>query len=102
MPGTESDDGVVVLGHGDVSDFNEDNILPETPDTLKKIHEWLNPTAYDGPGSEYRKHSALHLANTGSWLLSSDAYFRWRSSREDGVLWIRGTSEILAVAGFAT
>ncbi|KAK6504786.1 hypothetical protein TWF481_006725 [Arthrobotrys musiformis] len=88
--GTELDDDLVVLGRDDIGDFNEDNILPQNPDMLKKIHEWLDPTVYEDPSSEYRKHLTLRLPSTGSWLLSSSAYLGWHSSQENGALWIRG------------
>lgn len=86
----EWDRDAVLLGRDDVSDFNEENILPQPPEILSKIRDWLRPTDYDSEGGEYRKHSASHLVGTGNWLFSSDAYQRWHSSRDQGLLWIRG------------
>ncbi|KAK1751383.1 ankyrin repeat-containing protein [Echria macrotheca] len=84
------DRDAVLLGRDDVSDFNEENILPQPPEVLAKIRQWLQPTDYDSEGGEYKKHSASHLAGTGGWLFSSDAYQTWHSSEDDGLLWIRG------------
>ena len=88
------DDDVVMLERDDVSDFNEENILPQSPETIIKIRKWLQPTNYDDEGSEHRKHLASHLSGTGSWLLSSAAYKEWHTSHEYGMLWIRGNIEL--------
>lgn len=92
MPPAEPgwDDDVVVLTRDDVSDFNEENILPQPPETLKKIRDWLQPTDYDDEGSEYKKHRDSHLAGTGGWLLESSVYPEWQASQKHGMLWIRG------------
>ncbi|KAK6525247.1 hypothetical protein TWF694_005393 [Orbilia ellipsospora] len=85
-----AEDDVVVLGRDDINDYNEDNILPEPADVQKSIREWLDPTRYDDSDSEYKKHSSMHLAGTGSWLPASEAFLKWHSSQDDGLLWIRG------------
>ncbi|KAF3203037.1 hypothetical protein TWF192_003320 [Orbilia oligospora] len=59
-------------------------------DKLEQIREWLEPTAYEDPGSDYKRHSASHLPGTGEWLFRSDVYKNWHSSGDDGLLWIRG------------
>ncbi|KAI3316527.1 ankyrin [Xylariaceae sp. AK1471] len=87
-PGWDND--AVVLARDDVSDFNEENILPQPPETLKKIRDWLQPTGYDDEGSEYKKHRDSHLAGTGGWLLESSVYPEWQASQKHGMLWIRG------------
>ncbi|KAK4186673.1 ankyrin [Podospora australis] len=86
----EWDNDAVILGRDDVSDFNEDNILPQSPETLAKIRSWLRPTEYDHAGGEYKKHLASHLAGTGDWLFASDAYQKWHTGTDQGLLWIRG------------
>jgi hypothetical protein len=88
------DDDMVMLQRDDVSDFNEENILPQPPETIIKIRKWLQPTNYDDEGSEHRKHLASHLSGTGSWLLSSAVYKEWHTSDEYGMLWIRGNLEV--------
>jgi hypothetical protein len=74
---------VVMLERDDVSDFNEENILPQSPETIIKIQKWLQPTNYDDEG---RNHLASHPLGTGSWLLSSAAYKEWYTSHEYGML----------------
>ncbi len=81
------EDDAVLLGLDDVS---EGNILPQSPGTLAKARKWLQPTVYDGEDSEYAKHLTSHLNGTGQWLLDSGAYKVWHSSKEHGLLWIRG------------
>lgn len=89
MP-SHDDNDVVVVGRDDVSNYNPDNILPESEDTIAKIRQWLRPTEYNLDGSEYRKHLASHLANTGEWLPRLDGYKTWHDSPDHGLLWIRG------------
>ncbi|KAF6803583.1 ankyrin repeat-containing protein, partial [Colletotrichum musicola] len=86
----EGDDAPVMITRDDVSDFNEDNILPQPEETITKLRKWLRPTDYDDVGGEYRKHLASHLAGTGGWLLSTKAYREWHDGQNDGLLWIRG------------
>ncbi|KAH0430166.1 hypothetical protein CcaCcLH18_05870 [Colletotrichum camelliae] len=83
-------DEPVIVTQDDVRDYNEDNILPQAPETLAKIREWLQPTGYDDDSSEYKKHLSFHLDGTGDWLLSSPSYRTWHDSSDDGLLWIRG------------
>lgn len=87
---SSDDNDVVVVGRDDVSNYNPDNILPESEDTIAKIRQWLRPTEYNLDGSEYRKHLASHLANTGEWLPRLDKYKTWHDSPDHGLLWIRG------------
>lgn len=83
-------DDVVVVGRDDMSDYNPEQILPESPETILKIRSWLKPTPYDIAAGEYRKHLASHVAGTGAWLTSSTAYQSWLHDTEHGLLWIRG------------
>jgi hypothetical protein len=68
------------LAWDDASNFNEENILPQSAETIIKTRKWLQPSNYDDEGSEHRKHLASHLSGTGSLLLSSAAYKEWHTS----------------------
>ncbi len=87
---SSGEDDAVVIHRDDVSDYNEHNILPESPETLQRIRAWLQPTAYNLENSEYHKHLASHLAGTGNWLTSSTTYRQWIDSAVHGTLWIKG------------
>jgi hypothetical protein len=80
----------VLLDRDDVSDFNEENILPVSPDKRADIRKWLQPTVYNDEGSEFRKHLSSHLDNTGNWLLDAPRYRQWHSAKDNGILWIKG------------
>jgi hypothetical protein len=84
------EDDAVLLDRDDVSDFNEEKILPVSPEKRKEIRTWLQPTAYNNEGSEFKKHLSSHLDNTGLWLLHAPAYKQWHSSENDGILWVKG------------
>ena len=86
---SDSDGDAVVVGPGDLQDFNSENILPLAPADLVKITKWLQPTPYDFERSEYSRHRASHLVGTGKWLVSSDIYQQWHSG-DNGILWIKG------------
>lgn len=88
--GSGSDDDVVLIDADDVSNYNPKQILPEDPETIQKIRSWLQPTAYDIAGGEYRKHLASHVAGTGGWLTSSSTYKDWLEDETNGLLWIKG------------
>lgn len=83
------DNGAVLVGPGDIRDFNSDNILPLPAADLVKIRQWLQPTPYDLERSEYFRHRASHLVGTGKWLTSTKTYQQWHSG-ENGLLWIKG------------
>ncbi|KAK1241191.1 hypothetical protein MKX08_001165 [Trichoderma sp. CBMAI-0020] len=87
---SDEDSDAVLVGRDDISDYNPEQILPELPDVIEKIRDWLQPTAYDIAGGEYRKHISSHVAGTGAWLTSSDAYQKWLHSDGHGLLWIKG------------
>ncbi|XWW94227.1 hypothetical protein V2A60_002170 [Cordyceps javanica] len=84
---SENSDGFVVPDRP-ILDTSE--ISPLTAEKLTKVREWLQPTAYDISGGEYRKHASSYLLGTGNWLTSSPEYQRWLMSRDDGLLWIKG------------
>ncbi|KAJ3477766.1 hypothetical protein NLG97_g8750 [Lecanicillium saksenae] len=63
---------------------------PLSPDKLSKVRQWLEPTAYDISGGEYRRHASSHLSGTGGWLTGSAEYQQWLTSQEHGLLWIKG------------
>ncbi|KAL6904069.1 putative ankyrin repeat protein [Trichoderma evansii] len=87
---SDEDIDAVLVGRDDVSDYNPEQILPESPDVIEKLRDWLQPTAYDIAGGEYRKHISSHVAGTGAWLTASDAYQKWLHNDEHGLLWIKG------------
>lgn len=97
-PGSSEDDcsddysevDAVVIGRDDVSNYNPENILPETSANIDKIRAWLNPTQYDIAGSEYRKHLASRVDGTGSWLTKSGTYQQWLHGEDHGLLWVKG------------
>ncbi|RFU78472.1 hypothetical protein TARUN_3719 [Trichoderma arundinaceum] len=86
----DEDIDAVFIGRDDVSDYNPGQILPLPPDIIEAIRAWLQPTAYDIAGGEYRKHISSHVAGTGTWLTSSDMYQEWLKSEKHGLLWIKG------------
>ncbi|KAJ3545927.1 hypothetical protein NM208_g2267 [Fusarium decemcellulare] len=81
---------LVMVDRDDVSNYNPEQILPESPESIKQIRAWLQPTPYDDVGGEYRKHLASHVAGTGAWLPSSRTYQEWLNNDEHGLLWIKG------------
>ncbi|KAF4439612.1 ankyrin [Fusarium acutatum] len=83
-------DDVVVIDRLAIADYNESNILPQDEVTLKRLHDWLRPTQYEGDSSELKKHSGCHLEGTSQWLLDSPIFQQWHDSRNDGILWVRG------------
>jgi hypothetical protein len=86
----DSDSDAVMIDHDDISNYNPDNILPQPPETIAKIRDWLQPTSYDVVGSEYRKHLNAHLDGTGAWLTASTTYQEWLQNSKHGLLWIKG------------
>lgn len=88
--GYSSDSDVVKIDRDDVSNYNPDHVLPESPDTIDQIRKGLQPTRYDLASSEYRKHLAAHTPGTGAWLTSSASYKAWHDGEEHGMLWLKG------------
>ncbi|CAI6082842.1 unnamed protein product [Clonostachys chloroleuca] len=86
----DNDSDAVIIGHDDISNYNPEQILPESAETLQKIRDWLKPTAYNAPGGEYQKHLKSHVKGTGAWLTSDEAYAKWLRGSEEGLLWIQG------------
>ncbi|VUC31886.1 unnamed protein product [Clonostachys rosea] len=80
----------VVLGQNDISDFNEQGILPVSDETEAEIREWLQATPYNAQNGEYNKHLLSHLEGTGDWLFNSDLFITWHQSEDQGLLWIKG------------
>ncbi|SCV27628.1 uncharacterized protein FFB14_01645 [Fusarium fujikuroi] len=83
-------DDVVVVDRLAIADYNQSHILPQDEATLKRLHDWLRPTRYEGDGSELKKHSSCHLKGTSQWLLDSPIFQQWHNGHNDGILWIRG------------
>jgi hypothetical protein len=86
----DSDSDAILIDHDDVSNYNPENILPQPPEIIARIRDWLQPTAYDVVGSEYRKHLNAHLDGTGAWLTASTTYQDWLQSSKYGLLWVKG------------
>ncbi|KAJ4986829.1 hypothetical protein SVAN01_07634 [Stagonosporopsis vannaccii] len=84
------DEDVVMIGCDDISDYNPAQVLPESPEEIKKIRSWLQPTEYAHASGEYRKHLASHMPGTGLWLTSSTTYKQWLSEPDQTTLWIKG------------
>ncbi|KAH8660260.1 ankyrin repeat-containing domain protein [Xylariales sp. PMI_506] len=87
---SDTDSDAIVINRDDVSNYNPEQILPQSPEVIQQIRSWLQPTSYDIVGGEYRKHHASHVAGTGAWLSESSTYQKWLHGEEDGLLWIKG------------
>jgi ankyrin repeat protein len=87
---SESESDAVFINHDDISNYNPEQILPESEEEIKRIRNWLNPTAYNLKNGEYRKHLASHVAGTGTWFTSSSSYQEWLTGKEYGMLWVKG------------
>lgn len=87
---TSGSDDAVVIDRDDVSNYNPDQILPESPEELRKIRAWLKPTDYSADSGEFRKHLAAHLPGTNAWLTQTRPYKDWLQDPEVGILWIKG------------
>ena len=83
-------DDAVVVDRDDISNYNPEQILPESPDEIKKIRVWLKPTDYSLESGEFRKHLTSYLPGTGNWFTSSTTYREWLEGDEHGLLWIKG------------
>jgi hypothetical protein len=79
----------VVVGEEDINDFNEAGILPQSPEVLAKIQEWLQPTDYLADSSEYNKHLSSYVPGTDLWIEQTDAYRKWHDSPDHGSLWTK-------------
>ncbi|KAI7774252.1 hypothetical protein LA080_009029 [Diaporthe eres] len=87
---SQSDDEAVIIDRDDVSNYNTEQILPESPEVIQNLRAWLKPTSYDLESSEYRKHLGSHAPGTGDWLTTSRSYKDWLQSEDTGLLWIKG------------
>ncbi|CAO2653386.1 Nn.00g027970.m01.CDS01 [Neocucurbitaria sp. VM-36] len=87
---SSTEDDAVVIDRDDISNYNPEHILPQSPEEVKKIRKWLQATDYAHESGEFRKHLASHMAGTGTWLTSSDTFNKWLDSQTHGTLWIKG------------
>ncbi|KAK2606272.1 hypothetical protein QQS21_003320 [Conoideocrella luteorostrata] len=88
---SDTDSDLVVIDDGQVSNYNPEQMLPKPLEVIQGIRSWLQPTSYDLPSGEYRKHLASHVAGTGSWLTNDQTYKDWlEHSGRGGLLWIQG------------
>ncbi|KAI0971998.1 ankyrin repeat-containing domain protein [Xylaria arbuscula] len=92
MSSDSSDTGsdVVLIDGDDISNYNPAHILPESSEIIAIVRQWLQPTSYENPFGEYRKHLASHATGTGRWLTSSTTYRQWLHSPQLGTLWVKG------------
>lgn len=51
-----------------------------TEEKQRRILKWLDPTDYDLPGNEYRKHLNAYVPGTGEWADQYPAFRSWRSA----------------------
>ncbi|MCJ1255632.1 hypothetical protein MMC24_003449 [Lignoscripta atroalba] len=79
----------VILGDKDVEDFNDAGLLPQSPENIRKIQQWLQPTDYSAESSEYGKHLASYVAGTGTWIEEAEEFKKWHDSPGYGALWIK-------------
>lgn len=84
---SENSDGFVVTVKPNQA---SSDASPLAAHKFAKVREWLEPTAYDIPGGEYRKHASSYLSGTGSWFTASPEYQQWLTSRDHGLLWVKG------------
>ncbi|KAJ4347456.1 hypothetical protein N0V95_005418 [Ascochyta clinopodiicola] len=84
------DEDIVVVDRDDISNYNAEQILPESPQEIEKIRSWLQATEYAHQSGEFRKHLASHMQGTGIWLTKSAAYISWLNDENHGLLWIKG------------
>jgi hypothetical protein len=87
---SDTDSDAVFIDRDDINNYNPDHILPESPEIIASIRQWLQPTAYEDRFGEYRKHLASHAAGTGIWLTSSTTYREWLQSQQLDTLWVKG------------
>ncbi|KAJ4147310.1 hypothetical protein LMH87_001842 [Akanthomyces muscarius] len=84
---SENSDGFVVTDKPNKDSFGTS---PLAANKLTKVREWLQPTAYDISGGEYRKHASSYLSGTGDWLTALPEYQQWLTNRDHGLLWVKG------------
>ena len=88
MAGLE-DQEFVILGDKDVEDFNTAGLLPQSPNEIEKIQQWLQPTDFASESSECNKHLASYVNGTGKWIQETDQFQQWIKSSNHGTLWIK-------------
>lgn len=83
-------DDVILISRDDISNYNPEQILPESSENINRIRSWLQPTNYAHESGEYHKHLASHMPGTGTWLTTSATYQAWLDNLDHGTLWIKG------------
>ena len=81
----------VVLDDTDVVGTDATGILPQSPEQIQEIREWLRPTDYSASSSEYKRHLATYVPGTGNWM-QEPQYQQWMDSKDYGTLWIKAIS----------
>jgi ankyrin repeat protein len=83
----ENEEDFVVVFHEDVQGYVEQTI---TDEDLLHLQNWLSPTEYLSPGSEYKKHLSSYVSGTGQSLRDSESFQAWDNSKDVGCLWVKG------------
>jgi len=68
------DNDFVVLNGDDVGDYNAEGLLSESPETIQKIQQWLQPIDFAEDSSEFKKHLISYVAGTGNWVQQTETY----------------------------
>lgn len=65
------------------------DIADEKKIDVERINAWLNPTKYNAPSSEYRRHLSSQSPGTGEWIRETKQFKQWFSSDSHGSIWIK-------------
>ncbi|CZR68979.1 uncharacterized protein PAC_18880 [Phialocephala subalpina] len=89
---THEDQDFVVVNDKDLAGFNSTGLLPQSPEDVLKIRQWLQPTEYEAESSEYKKHLSSFVPGTGEWIQKTDQYQQWLQDPNHGTLWLKGVA----------
>ncbi|KAI0533164.1 ankyrin repeat-containing domain protein [Xylaria digitata] len=65
---------------------------PSLQEQQSAVRQWLRPTDYLSPGSEFMKHLHSHVPGTCSWLHESPPFKTWTTLGQTNCLAIRGVA----------
>ncbi|KAF2967838.1 hypothetical protein GQX73_g5725 [Xylaria multiplex] len=65
---------------------------PSLEEQQSAVQQWLQPTDYLSPGSEFVKHLHSHVPGTCSWLHESPSFKTWTTPGQTNCLAIRGVA----------
>ena len=83
------DDDFVVLDALEAADASRQNDKPLAADHVRELQAWLQPTDYNAPTGEFRKHLSSKTFGTTSWLFERAEYKTWHQGSDVGTLWIK-------------